>query len=108
MSSAAEPCPIWDGIDDNLLAKVMLGPQVCGTLRSGGLFVLDISGAIRLKSRPPTDRQKANLSYWIYHHNFRFWQFEWPTRQDDLLRTYPKTSAARKVIQAQAKCNRAR
>ena len=85
MSSATEPCPIWDGTDDNLLAKVMLGPQVCGTLRSGGMFALDISGALRLKSRPPTDKQKANLSYWIYRHNFHFWQFEWPTRQEDLL-----------------------
>ncbi len=63
------PCPIWDGVNDNYLGAVMVSPQLCTNPRAGGYFVLEMSGAVLLKTNPLTYEQKVNLSYWICHHN---------------------------------------
>ena len=84
-SSTAPPCPIWGQIDNELIGKALVhGTLVCNSPRAGGPFVLEQTGVLRLKvlseSRNLTDRQKANLSYWIYEHNLRFRVFDaWPS-----------------------------
>ena len=72
MSSNAMPQPIWGDVPS---------PQgfneaglLCNEPRAGGRFLLMVSGAALL--RPLTDRQRANLSYWIYHHNLRYRLFD--------------------------------
>lgn len=74
MSSNARPCPIWK--DAHLPRDIVHGGNFCDYPRAGGRFVLEHSGALELKSRPLTDKQKANLSYWIYHHSLRYRLFD--------------------------------
>jgi predicted ATPase len=68
-------CPIWDGlkivsirfpsVEQNILAK---GSRYYSS-RAGGPFLLMPDGAVLLDRESPNDRQKVNLSYWIYKHN---------------------------------------
>ncbi len=72
MTSHIRPCPIWE-----TTPPVQDIPEVGHpyTLpRAGGRFWLMQSGAPLLQRL--TDRQKANLSYWIYHHNLRYRLFD--------------------------------
>lgn len=73
MPSNAFPCPIWE--------KVPWGEPTdgtgllpCNSRRAGGRFLLNKSGALLLEKL--TDRQRANLSYWIYHHNLFYHLFD--------------------------------
>ena len=72
MSSKEPPCPIWDGRTS--AQSIDEWGQLCNSPRAGGRFLLKQCGAPLL--RPLTDRQKANLSYWIYHHNLRYRLFD--------------------------------
>ena len=73
MSSHELPCPIWSDAPMRLnyeqLAKLKERGLPFNSPHAGGHFVLKQSGAPLLDSL--TDRQKAHLSYWIYHHNFQ-------------------------------------
>lgn len=61
-------------------------PIFCDYPRAGGYFGLDVSGANLLTVQPPTARQKANLSYWIYKHNLERQLFDPSTlRNENLL-----------------------
>lgn len=66
-------CPIWDNTQVQLEVPV----RPCNSPRAGGRFLLEQSGASLLDSL--TDRQKTNLSYWIYHHNLRYHLFDEPS-----------------------------
>ena len=65
-------CPIWEATP-----SVQDMPEVgicCTSSRAGGRFVLKQSGAACLHRL--SDRQKANLSYWIYRHNLEYRLFD--------------------------------
>lgn len=70
--SDPQPCPIWDELNEHQLGPVLVSPQPCESPRAGGWFLLERSGALLLKTRPPTIREKINLSYWICHHNLKY------------------------------------
>lgn len=82
MSLHEVPCPIWENasnavymIDNYFIrqradpSKIHAGKHAmpCDSPRAGGHFKLNMPGAKLLPSL--TNRQRANLSYWIYHHN---------------------------------------
>lgn len=88
-------CPIWDGlkvvsfqfpsVEQNILAE---GSRYYSS-RAGGPFLLMSDGAALLDWESPdgvqkslTDRQKVNLSHWIYKHNLENRLFdELPNRE---------------------------
>ena len=76
MSSHELPCPIWG--DPPNPSEIEHFGQPYNSPRAGGRFTLEYSGAVELKlnCRPLTDRQRANLSYWIYQHNFDYRLFD--------------------------------
>lgn len=74
MSSNELPCPIWGSPPSP--QGIGHGSLLCDYPRAGGRFILDYHGAVELNMRPLTPRQKANLSYWIYHHNLRYRLFD--------------------------------
>ncbi len=66
------------------MAKVQVhGTVLCGSARAGGYYMLEVIGALQLMhdQLPLTDRQRANLSYWIYRHNHPYWLFGKSTEQ---------------------------
>ena len=67
MSSNEQPCPIWD--EPPFPGDIPHGGQPYNSPRAGGRFQLVLEGAHQLCVGSLTDRQKANLSYWIYKHN---------------------------------------
>ena len=67
MTTNQRPCPIWEPTPSAQDIEQEGGLRNCRSPRAGGRFVLKQSGAALLHR--PTDRQKANLSYWIYKHN---------------------------------------
>ena len=68
MSSNEQPCPIWD--EPPYVRSIHEQGQICSTHRTGGPFLLMRSGAALLQDL--TERQKVNLSYWIYHRNLQW------------------------------------
>ena len=78
MSPQTDPCPIWEDtlveLDHTQWVQLKVSGQSCNSPRAGGRFLLKQSGAALLPSL--TDRQKANLDYWIYHHNPRYRLFD--------------------------------
>ena len=72
MSSNARPCPIWECAPS--IQDIPEAGLSCTSPRAGGRFLLMPCGTALL--RPLTDRQRANLSYWIYHHNLRYRLFD--------------------------------
>ena len=76
MSSHELPCPIWG--DPPNPSEIGHFGQPYNSPRAGGRFTLKYSGAVELKPnyRPLTDRQRANLSYWIYQHNLDYQLFD--------------------------------
>ena len=79
MSPNERPCPIWsydpsEGYSEQQVHEFKKWGRLCDYPRAGGRFVLKQSGAALLRSL--TDRQKANLSYWIYDHNLRYRLFD--------------------------------
>ena len=88
MSTNPQPRPIWGGVDETQFGALLnptLSPKLCYDPRAGGYFGLDVSGANLLKVQPPTERQKANLSYWIYKHNLEHRLFDPSTLRDENL-----------------------
>ena len=77
-------CPIWGGVDDKLIGEVMIkGGVLCGSWRAGGFYCLERSGVEPLKSPTLIDHIRANLSYWIYRHNFCNQLFDrWPKEEE--------------------------
>ena len=86
-------CPIWDGlkivsfqypsVEQNIHAD---GNRYYSS-RAGGSFLLMKCGAALLESRDDeqgalTDRQKINLSYWIYQHNLEYHLLDELSNQD--------------------------
>jgi hypothetical protein len=69
MSSHELTCPIWG--DPPNPSEIGHFGQPYNSRRAGGRFTLEYSGAFELRPnyRPLTDKQRANLSYWIYQHN---------------------------------------
>ena len=67
MSLNKQTCPIWD--EPPHLRDILIAGQIRGTNRSGGEFLLKRDGAALLQDL--TERQKVNLSYWIYDYNFQ-------------------------------------
>ena len=87
MAFNEQPCPIWDEppSPDGIPHRAGL----YNSPRAGGSFVLEQTGAIWLQwlseRRPLTDKQKINLSYWIFKHNYENGLFDkWP-REEDLI-----------------------
>ena len=73
-------CPIWYGRIAFQTGHSLTYPTgeeqiACTSPRAGGRFFLKESGASALCERL-TDRQKANLSYWIYKHNLEHRLFD--------------------------------
>ena len=74
MSSEKLPCPIWE---PQLSVKDISEVGICcHSPRAGGDFTLKRCGAPLLQSHLLTDRQRANLSYWIYKHNLKNRRFD--------------------------------
>ena len=74
MTSNKRPCAIWESapkVQD--ISEV--GCPWCSH-QAGGRFWLMQSGAALLQGRLLTDRQRANLSYWIYKHNLEYRLFD--------------------------------
>ena len=76
MSSHELTCPIWG--DPPNPSEIGHSGQPYNVPRAGGRFTLKDSGAVELKPnyQPLTDRQRANLSYWIYRHNLDYGLFD--------------------------------
>ena len=79
-STPHRPCPIWDGHKAFTTEHPVIYPVGEETIwytspRAGGRFGLNESGTSALRERL-TDRQKANLSYWIYKHNLEHRLFD--------------------------------
>lgn len=72
--------PIWDGREVFAAEHTVMHPvggeaKWCTSPRAGGRFGLNESGASALCERL-TNRQKANLSYWIHRHNLEHRLFD--------------------------------
>ena len=79
MSFNKLPCPIWESPPS--AQDIDEWGRLCDSKRAGGRFVLKQSGAPLLHRL--TDRQKADLSYWIYCHNLEYRLFdEQPSDED--------------------------
>ena len=78
MTSNAPPCPIWDSVPSIQDIPEVGLPRT--SPRAGGRFLLLQCGTPLL--RPLTGRQRANLSYWIYHHNLRYRLFDESSDQE--------------------------
>lgn len=74
MLSQAPSCPIWE--NPPAVQEIDEWPLFCPSPRAGGRFVLKQSGAALLQCRLLDDRRRANLSYWIYHHNLQYRLFD--------------------------------
>ena len=72
MPSNTQPCPIWG--DTPSAGDIPEAGSSFYSSRAGGGFWLEQSGASLLQRL--TDRQKANLSHWIYLHNLRYRRFD--------------------------------
>ena len=70
--SSQQACPIWES--PPRASNIDECGQLCDSPRAGGRFVLMQSGAACLHRL--SDRQKANLSYWIYRHNLECRKFD--------------------------------
>lgn len=68
------PCPIWG--ESPAPMEIPHGGRTCNSPRAGGRFLLEYEGAVQLKFYPLSNRQRANLSYWIYAHNLRYRLFD--------------------------------
>ena len=66
------PCPIWESTPS--VQDIPEPGLPCTSPRAGGCFLLMQSGAPLFRTL--TDRQKANLSYWIYKHNLEHRLFD--------------------------------
>ena len=88
MASNEQPCPIW-GETSFGLVSTLSGPKRFHSARAGGSYVLNDSGAVLLDSLSDreqlTDRHKANLSYWIYKHNYENRLLDERPRGEDLI-----------------------
>ena len=69
----ANTCPIW-GRAPSVQDIEDVG-KICNSPRAGGDFLLMKCGAPLLQPNRLTDRQRANLSYWIYQHNLEYRRF---------------------------------
>ena len=75
-------CPVWDGLRRDTISyghSVVDGGSRYYSSRAGGPFCLMQTGADLLDEpykKLLTDRQKANLSHWIYKHNLENRLFE--------------------------------
>ena len=74
MSSRALPCPIWASPPS--VHEIGRSPLFCPSPRAGGRFLLDRTGVPLLQKECLSDRRRANLSYWIYHHNLQYQLFD--------------------------------
>ncbi|MXZ25086.1 MAG: hypothetical protein F4Y80_09530 [Caldilineaceae bacterium SB0665_bin_21] len=74
MSSQAPSCPIWE--NPPAVQEIDEWPLFCPSPRAGGRFLLARTGAPLLQKDRLNDRRRANLSYWIYHHNLQYRLFD--------------------------------
>ena len=74
MSSQAPSCPIWK--NPPAVQEIEEWPLFCPSPRAGGRFLLARTGAPLLQKDRLNDRRRANLSYWIYHHNLQYRLFD--------------------------------
>lgn len=83
MSSRARPCPIWESPPS--VHEIGRSPLFCPSPRAGGRFLLDRTGVPLLQKECLSDRRRANLSYWIYHHNLQYQLFDEFSDRDPLV-----------------------
>lgn len=87
MAFNEQPCPIWD--EPPFPGGIPHRTGLYNSARAGGSFVLEQTGTIWLQLLSErgqlTDRQRANLSYWIYDHNLQNRQFDYSTLREESL-----------------------
>ena len=72
LMTSEQACPIWERPPS--AQDVTEVGRRCTSPRAGGRFELKRDGAACLHRL--SDRQKANLSYWIYRHNLDYRMFD--------------------------------